>query len=129
MRFVVDECIGPVVADFLKKLGEPVDYLCDHVPEGTKDTVWIPKLFRLKLIVITRDYRMGKKITEAKLFRRHNGRGFAVAVKDEGRVEVARQVLMHWEKIKSESKKLTPPFFIRISRSGDSWDDLLEKSV
>lgn len=125
MIYVFDECVGQLLADFMKKLGEPVEPLTKYVDEGTKDCVWIPKAGRHQWVIVTFDYHIGKRREEVKLYKKHRCRGFAITVKDERGVEKARQLLYHWDIIRKTAETVEPPYLFKIPRRGSGMRNLI----
>lgn len=70
MRFMVDECTGPLVADWLKKLGHDVFSIFDSA-RGMEDDEIIRRATDENRIIITNDKDFGEKIFKDGRF--HNG--------------------------------------------------------
>ena len=71
MRFLVDECTGPAVADWLRKQGHEV-FSVYHEARGTDDDTIIRKAFAENWILITNDKDFGKKVYR-ELYQHHGG--------------------------------------------------------
>jgi len=61
MRFLVDECTGPAVAQWLREQGHDIFSVFDEIP-GTNDDTIIRKAFRENRILITNDKDFGEKV-------------------------------------------------------------------
>ena len=61
MRFLVDECTGPIVADWLRKQGHDVFSIYDE-ERGMNDDNVIKKAFEENRILITNDKDFGEKV-------------------------------------------------------------------
>ena len=61
MRFLVDECTGPAVTEWLSKQGHEVFSVYDEA-RGSVDDVIIKKAFKENWILITNDKDFGEKI-------------------------------------------------------------------
>lgn len=70
MKFLVDECIGPAVAHWLRTEGYDVR-LIDGVLAGTDDEIILETAFREDRIIITSDNDFGEMIFSKK--RKHKG--------------------------------------------------------
>jgi len=72
--------VSPNFAASLKLFGEEIIYLTDLYPANTKDSVWIPRVCRDRLIVLTADRAQvkvrGKTHVECALYQAHRGRAF-----------------------------------------------------
>ena len=60
MKFIVDECTGRRVADFLKEEGFDTKYVSETDPQAT-DTEIMEKAFAEDRIIITNDKDFGRK--------------------------------------------------------------------
>jgi predicted nuclease of predicted toxin-antitoxin system len=58
MRFLVDECTGPAVADYLRARGHHVLWFFDEEP-GLEDTVLLGRAYEGRCILITNDKDFG----------------------------------------------------------------------
>lgn len=61
MRFLVDECTGPLVADWLRERGDDVLSIHDEAP-GSGDTDVLKMAFSEGRILITNDKDFGEKV-------------------------------------------------------------------
>lgn len=61
MRFLVDECTGPAVAQWLAQAGHDVCSVFDEMP-GTADDEIIKKAYAEDWILITNDKDFGEKV-------------------------------------------------------------------
>ena len=61
MRFLVDECTGPAVANWLREQGHEVFSVYDEVRGADDDTI-LQKAFQENWILITNDKDFGEKI-------------------------------------------------------------------
>lgn len=61
MRFLVDECTGPAVAEWLRKQGHDVFSVFEE-SRGTDDDTIIRKAFEADSILITNDKDFGEKV-------------------------------------------------------------------
>jgi predicted nuclease of predicted toxin-antitoxin system len=61
MRFLVDECAGPAVADWLRSQGYDVLSIYDYAP-GLDDEAVIEKGFSEGRILVTNDKDFGEKV-------------------------------------------------------------------
>jgi hypothetical protein len=80
LTFFTDVSLSPNFAASLKLFGEEIIHLTDLYPADTKDRVWIPRVCRDQLIVLTADRSQikvrGKTHIECALYQRHRGRVF-----------------------------------------------------
>ena len=70
MRFLVDECTGPAISNWLKTLGHEVICVYDEC-RGMEDTDILEKAFRENYILITNDKDFGTLIFKQQL--QHHG--------------------------------------------------------
>jgi predicted nuclease of predicted toxin-antitoxin system len=70
MRFLVDECTGPGVAEWLRDNGHEVFSVYDETP-GISDEAIIQKAFLEKWIIVTNDKDFGVKVFREKM--NHHG--------------------------------------------------------
>ena len=92
MRFVVDECTGPKVADWLRKEGHEVFSIFDKA-RGLADSDVLEKALTENWIVITNDKDFGEMVFREN--RRHHGIIF-MRLADErsaSKIKVLRQLL------------------------------------
>ena len=61
MRFLVDECVGPAVAEWLRAQSHPVFSVYEEAP-GSDDEFVIQKAFSEGWILITSDKDFGEKV-------------------------------------------------------------------
>ncbi len=61
MRFLVDECVGPKVARWLREQGHEVFSVYDEA-RGISDTEILRKAYSEKWIIITNDKDFGEKV-------------------------------------------------------------------
>jgi PIN like domain len=127
-KIFIDENLPSQLAHGLNILQQPqnakdgimieVISIKDHFGEGAKDEEWIPKVGKLKGIVITQDYRIQSLKHQRELYRQYgvgilffsppSKLGFAYW-------EMVKQVIKRWEEIKAIVKKNKPPFAYRCS--------------
>ena len=70
MRFLVDECTGPRVAEWLRKKGHEVFSIYDEA-RGMIDEKIITKAFNEKYILLTNDKNFGELVIRQK--KKHKG--------------------------------------------------------
>ena len=95
MRFLVDECTGPAVAEWLRKQGYEVFSVYDEA-RGLDDETIIQKAFTENWILITNDKDFGEKIYQEG--RPHRG-VILLRLDDEratAKIEVLRQLLRNY---------------------------------
>ncbi|RLA96661.1 MAG: hypothetical protein DRG83_17195 [Deltaproteobacteria bacterium] len=95
MRFLVDECTGPAVAEWLRKQGYEVFSVYDEA-RGLDDETIIQKTFTENWILITNDKDFGEKIYREG--RPHRG-VILLRLDDEratAKIEVLRQLLRNY---------------------------------
>jgi len=95
MRFLVDECTGPAVAEWLRKQGYEVFSVYDEA-RGLDDETIIQKAFTENWILITNDKDFGEKIYREG--RPHRG-VILLRLDDEratAKIEVLRQLLRNY---------------------------------
>jgi len=61
MRFLVDECAGPAVADWLRTQGHEV-FSVYHLARGMEDDAIIKKAFEENWILVTTDKDFGEQV-------------------------------------------------------------------
>lgn len=79
MRFLVDECTGPAVAEWLRGIGHEVFSIFDGAQGSTDDEI-LTKVLRENWILITNDKDFGEKIFRERM--EHKGVVF-LRLKDE----------------------------------------------
>ncbi len=95
MRFLVDECTGPAVAEWLRKQEHEVFSVYDEA-RGLDDETTIQQAFAENWILITNDKDFGEKIYREG--RSHRG-VILLRVDDERaavKIEVLRRLLQHY---------------------------------
>jgi len=88
MRFLVDECSGPAVAEWLREQGHQVFSVYDE-SRGMGDEDVIQMAFRENRILITNDKDFGEKVYRE----RHPHKGVVLLRLDDERAVVKKQVL------------------------------------
>jgi len=88
MRFLVDECGGPAVAEWLREQGHQVFSVYDE-SRGMGDEDVIQMAFRENRILITNDKDFGEKVYRE----RHPHKGVVLLRLDDERAVVKKQVL------------------------------------
>ena len=88
MRFLVDECSGPAVAEWLREQGHQVFSVYDE-SRGMSDEDVIQMAFRENRILITNDKDFGEKVYRE----RHPHKGVVLLRLDDERAVVKKQVL------------------------------------
>ncbi len=94
LRWFVDETsmgLGKMLAIAREDVAHPGHYDLPSVPTGTIDTVWMPIVAAMDLVVISRDKRIRTKPAELAAFRAAGLRVFWIAGKKD---------LSNWENLK-----------------------------
>lgn len=131
-KIFIDENMPPQIARGLNILQQPqndkdginieVFSIKDYFGEGAKDEEWIPKVGKLRGIVITQDYRIQSLKHQRELYKQ-NGVGilFFSPPSKTGFAywEMVKQVIKRWEEIKSIVRKNSTPFAFRCSARAD----------
>ena len=92
MRFLVDECTGPIVAEWLHEQGHEIFSVFDNA-RGIEDDEVIQKAYSENWILITNDKGFGEKVYRER--RQHRGVIFLL-LEDEraaNKIEVLRRLL------------------------------------
>ncbi|MDQ2719444.1 MAG: hypothetical protein M3Z26_06745 [Bacteroidota bacterium] len=131
-KIFIDENLPPQIARGLHILQQPqnakeglkvdVHSIKDFFGEGSKDEEWIPKVGKMKGIVITQDYRIQSLKHQRELYKQHGvGILFFSPPSKTGFSywEMVKQVVTRWEKIKGIIKKEKTPFAYRCSARAD----------
>ncbi len=116
MRFLVDECTGPAVAEWLRNAGHDVFSVYDEA-KGTDDETIILKAYAENRILITNDKDFGEKVYREKhphhgviLMRLENERSFV-------KIETLRRLLESYADQLSGQFVVVTERRVRIARS------------
>jgi len=105
MRFLVDECIGPAVAEWLRRLKHEVFSVYDEARSLDDDAI-IQKAFTENWILITNDKDFGEKIYREG----HPHRGIILLRTEDERTAVKIAVL--WRLLRSYADRLPDQFVV-----------------
>ncbi len=122
-RWFVDETslgLGKMLAIARDDVVHPGHFSLPTVPTGTLDTVWMPIVAAMGLVVISRDKRIRTKPAELAAFRSAGLRTFWIAgKKDLSNWENLKLIVKHWDRMEEIVRDGGPgPWFQAIQDSG-----------
>ena len=109
MRFLVDECTGPAVANWLREQGHEVFSIYDSA-RGLNDDSLIRKAFSVNWIIVTNDKDFGEKI-----FRENHPHHGVVLLRLED--ERAKMKLIVLEQLLSNHVERLPDQFVVVTEN------------
>ncbi|MGA9769386.1 MAG: DUF5615 family PIN-like protein [Blastocatellia bacterium] len=116
MRFLVDECTGPKVAEWLREQGYEVFSVYDEA-RGMNDNDIIQKAFDEALILVTNDKDFGEKVYRN--HRLHRGVIFLRLIDERARnkIEVLRRLLESYSDRLSDQFVVVSESQVRFAKS------------
>jgi hypothetical protein len=90
---------------------------CSVTSPSTDDTIWIPQVTAERLLIITRDAKIQRRVAELRAVREHGATMAALASADAGTIWGQLEVLLtQWRAIEA-LHGLPGPFIYRVSRT------------
>jgi len=124
VKFLIDENISKKVALALRALDEDVHHVTELLHEGAKDEDVLRFAGENDMYIITRDERIRYKPNEKAAIRDHGMGVFLLAGKNKSALELARQLIWNWEKIKGCAQQTHRPFIRRIRSRGERIEEV-----
>jgi len=127
MNIYIDENLPPQLAKGINILEQPngdgikVLSIKETFGEGSLDEDWIPKIGKLRGIVITQDFNIHRTRSQNELYMKNNlGIFFFKPPSRKGFTywEMVEHIIKRWTEIKKLSKKTRRPFAFRCSVKG-----------
>ena len=112
--------LGKILAIAREDVVHPGHYLLAGIPTGTIDTVWIPIVGAMNLVVISRDRRIRTKPAEIAALRAARLRVFWIAgKKDLSNWDNLRLIVRSWDRMEEFVRDRGPgPWFCSVSGGG-----------
>lgn len=124
MKFLIDENISKKVAAALRALDEDVHHVTDLLHEGATDEEVLRFAGENEFFFITRDERIRYKPNEKAAIKNHSLGVFLLAGKKKSAMELARQLIWNWDKVKECAGQTNRPFIRRIRSRGERIEDV-----
>jgi len=118
MKFFIDNCLSPMLAEGMRGFGEQVVHLKDCFPQDTDDCIWLEYVGRNQYILITRDEKIRKNPAEINAFRQYYVGAFLLGGKNRSKCQIIQQIVRNWPRLKEFDHKTKRPYAFRVPPSG-----------
>lgn len=120
MNFFFDNNLSNRLAkamDLLEREGNVV-HLTDKFPGDTKDAVWLKFVGDNKMILITQDKRIQRRVAELRALKIHKVGAFILTGRSRDIWQIILQIVKNWLKIKDLAKETKRPFVFKVPIRG-----------
>jgi hypothetical protein len=120
MNFFFDNNLSHRLAKAMHHLEREgnVVHLTDQFQPDTKDEVWLKFVGEKRMILITQDKKIKRRIAELRAFKTHKVGAFILVGGSRDIWQIILQIVKNWLKIKEFAKKTKRPFVFKIPFRG-----------
>jgi hypothetical protein len=126
--FFIDNCLGNHVFTTLRNAGWKVKNHLDHFKHNEDDEVWIPKVTQLRWVLLTKDKRISKRVSQRDVVVQCRAQMFSLPNGEMTGDEMAKRFLERGRVMGRTLHKYDAPFIARVCQNGIEMD-LGEKRV
>jgi hypothetical protein len=119
ITFFIDEALGKkILPEALRSVGEKVEILTDHFPQGTEDYIWLSVVGPRGWVVVTKDSKIRYRHLEIEALKNSGARVILYASTNQSGQNIADGLLAALDRIKAYVAVTSPPFILKFYSDG-----------